>query len=566
MKIPVQKSHYGFKQQNSYEHPDLYEESVITLDSPLASIIASDTHIITILLLGNRNSGKSTFIHSFTNKTDKNFFELLSEIPIINSTFINTRFIEDGLPYIDEPPFIDTDIGRGTILLNREDFEFLLSEYNVTHPNFTNKTRYVLIHFIEIGGDHLDRLINNNEDSKDIKEILSQTKAILKTTKQLMYFINFNELFLNNFNKLNFEEFKKITSRIQYLIQNFQLIEEITFVLSRYDEKTASRMRLNQIHDQLKEIIENSKNKFDNKSIKDLIYDYLSFLKIKKFKNTEIDLILGEHLSPDQSLNVRGIMQTLMNIFKKEMILSEKLSKSHVIYYLLKYYNLNKAKFSEDAFWITPKNFETYIANLEFKEIPESIILQDFLSIKPSLLKNGLIVSKTNNFGSNFDIIIETVNSLKMNKKFNLLNNKSELDGTDEIRFPQNDNIFRIFYQFIDNDVPVDFWFKDDKIVISESVIENEKSILFELEEEILEETINYLNKGNNYIPLITKIEDFYMGHKILKKKEGFLEKRLKNSLQMKEKDFYEQFNIIFEESKINNQKDCIIIPIVLTL
>jgi hypothetical protein len=40
----------------------------------------------------SQNAGKSTFLHSFTYEHDRNWLEINSILPIISSSFCNTRF------------------------------------------------------------------------------------------------------------------------------------------------------------------------------------------------------------------------------------------------------------------------------------------------------------------------------------------------------------------------------------------------------------------------------------------------------------------------------------------
>jgi hypothetical protein len=48
-------------------------------------------------------------------------------------------------------PFLDTDIGRGTVLIGRSDFEFFLQENNLCLEEYPSDTRYIVLQFIEIG-------------------------------------------------------------------------------------------------------------------------------------------------------------------------------------------------------------------------------------------------------------------------------------------------------------------------------------------------------------------------------------------------------------------------------
>jgi hypothetical protein len=63
---------------------------------------------MTFLLVGDQNAGKSTFLHSFCRHYDAHFLSLSSLLPLLSSTFVNTRFLweDDQRPPIDEPPFI----------------------------------------------------------------------------------------------------------------------------------------------------------------------------------------------------------------------------------------------------------------------------------------------------------------------------------------------------------------------------------------------------------------------------------------------------------------------------
>ncbi|CAE8596016.1 unnamed protein product, partial [Polarella glacialis] len=88
------------------------------------------------LLLGDQNAGKSTMLHSFCREGDPGFMQLSSLLPILSSSFLNTRLVPRGLlgPGVDpnealslvrdEMPFMDTDIARGIVLLTLENFVF----------------------------------------------------------------------------------------------------------------------------------------------------------------------------------------------------------------------------------------------------------------------------------------------------------------------------------------------------------------------------------------------------------------------------------------------------------
>ena len=74
---------------------------------------------------------------------------VLCELSILTSSFINTRFFPgraESVPSAwkprDEPPFIDTDLARGTIMLTRDDFMFLLDERGLPVPPHPSSTSH----------------------------------------------------------------------------------------------------------------------------------------------------------------------------------------------------------------------------------------------------------------------------------------------------------------------------------------------------------------------------------------------------------------------------------------
>jgi hypothetical protein len=170
--LPVVKKPFGFVQRSSYLHPDLYDEEVVEveMDSPWVSQVRVGTQVYTFVLLGDQNAGKSTFLHGFTYAQDNHWPEIASVLPILSSSFINTRFspntiATDGdegdadaaagaaaagqppattttspkvasewLPR-DELPFLDTDVARSHILLTRDDFAFWIDEVGLPLPS-----------------------------------------------------------------------------------------------------------------------------------------------------------------------------------------------------------------------------------------------------------------------------------------------------------------------------------------------------------------------------------------------------------------------------------------------
>eukprot|EP00771_Trimastix_marina_P000523 gnl/Trimastix_PCT/1543.p1 GENE.gnl/Trimastix_PCT/1543~~gnl/Trimastix_PCT/1543.p1 ORF type:complete len:723 (+),score=145.18 gnl/Trimastix_PCT/1543:68-2236(+) len=198
--IPIQKTGYGYLQSSSFKHLDLCHEELIDLDSPFATIFASGTLMYTFLFLGDQNAGKSTFLHAFTHQNDPSWLSMLSAFPVLTSTFSNARFLEDpSIACMDEPPFIDTDLGRSTAMQTLDDFLFFLNEHDLPMPrDLPSHVRYVMLQFLELGGDHLDRLIINAEhpgqNLEGVGDILAQSRTLLSQAQRTVYFVNAAQL------------------------------------------------------------------------------------------------------------------------------------------------------------------------------------------------------------------------------------------------------------------------------------------------------------------------------------------------------------------------------------
>jgi hypothetical protein len=71
---------------------------VIELDGPHSMVVAAGTEVVSFVLLGDQNAGKSTYLHSFGYNHDDNFLEMMSLLPVLSSSFINTRFLTKDDP------------------------------------------------------------------------------------------------------------------------------------------------------------------------------------------------------------------------------------------------------------------------------------------------------------------------------------------------------------------------------------------------------------------------------------------------------------------------------------
>lgn len=283
--LPITRMPYGFVQRSSYLQLDRHHEEVVELESPLAAVVASGTRIFTFLLLGDQNAGKSTFLHSFTFHQGDGFLQLTSLLPMLSSSFVNTRFLPSEATIeeaMDQAPFIDTDVGRAVVLVSREDFLFFLEEnglHDVQQEMMSNEDIFVVLQFIEVGGDHLDRLIAfeqqvpmshdghsvheeqlpflsssssassasstsssslNSTSEEHLHEILQQTSQLVRTASKSIYFINGAD-FLRpaSDEQLNIAHFSRLLSRIDYLKGVLGTDHSIVFNVSRVGEGNA---------------------------------------------------------------------------------------------------------------------------------------------------------------------------------------------------------------------------------------------------------------------------------------------------------------------------------------
>ncbi|CAK9081949.1 Crooked neck-like protein 1 (Crooked neck homolog) [Durusdinium trenchii] len=222
--------------QERLDMPELVWKRFIDLEVDLETVIAkpelgAECAVKNFVLLGDQNAGKSTMLHSFCRSGDAGFMQLSSLLPILSSSFINTRMVPHSLlddpdeplsAIRDELPYMDTDIARGLVMLTLENFGFFCQEFGLWNPaeptpsflDFDPEVRFVALHFTELGGDHLDRLLRfvgsgeglealkkteDIEDEsfwKDMHEVLLGSLRLLRDTScRCAFFINCTSLF-----------------------------------------------------------------------------------------------------------------------------------------------------------------------------------------------------------------------------------------------------------------------------------------------------------------------------------------------------------------------------------
>lgn len=242
MEIPVEKLAWGSQQRCCYRNPDLHDEDVpeIDLSSPLAPAAAANSECLPILVAGDQNAGKSTFLHSFCNANDAGFLRLTSFLPILSSEFVNLRILRGSERAMDELPFLDTDVARGIFSLTLENFAFFCNEFGLQslvvdgsgNLRFRDDTRFVALEFLEIGGDHLDRLVSfsssSNTDTNEavvdlldvvLEEVLLRSLALVRHARRLAYFINMSTLLDPDSNRVNAGSLRLLLDRLSFLYE-----------------------------------------------------------------------------------------------------------------------------------------------------------------------------------------------------------------------------------------------------------------------------------------------------------------------------------------------------------
>lgn len=224
--IPIVHGEQAAEQRSLYRHSELYEEDV-----PEETCVPAGTKVLRFLLVGDQNAGKSTFLHTFSRHDDRNFMSLQSFIPHLSATFLNQRFLDTNVAPMDEPPFIDTDVGRANVLLSVVNFVFFCSEFELPMIDLDPKDRFVNLQLDELGGDHLDRLVHPEiTKSSQVEEAMRKSLDLIAKARRVAYFINCQTLF-NKDGNLNADHVGTLKERLRFLSD--QGVSEIVIYCSR---------------------------------------------------------------------------------------------------------------------------------------------------------------------------------------------------------------------------------------------------------------------------------------------------------------------------------------------
>ncbi|CRG93987.1 conserved Plasmodium protein, unknown function [Plasmodium gallinaceum] len=469
--------------------------------------IKNELKYIDILICGDKNSGKTTFLsciscvdysktnmYNFTlinNKTNiidgqkkknktiiwnYNKLELLSYIPIIFSKLTNRNY--DVFKKEFKKDFLDTDICESSIFITRDDLNFINYEFNLCNDSFINDFDYIKINFCEYGEDLFRKIKNYFSIQRNCRKYLkmkNEDKGTDINKEKYEKIEIYNKLckFNKNVKKL-FCSYKirniietallriKETRYINYFInlkKCFLLIKSSAHIYNLMTKKEFKKCKNNI------KIKKNNKLTYNslvcnNMNLKKIIFTHdnnkLSSELKKKKKKKKIFLTLNEeHLL--NTFYYLNIIKDLNNYDKKEMlyVLSrlfdfEKLSKTFSIYFNLNY-NL--------------KIFNTVFNKIENKENIKSINVKAiYYLIKKCVNKKWRIMKKK----KNRDIIFKYYSEKKLKyEKYTKENNSHHKKNRHKMKHSKNydiiennENTKKKFYFLLKETLEVHNFFK----------------------------------------------------------------------------------------------------------
>ena len=138
---------------------------------------------------------------------------------------------------MDEPPFVDTDVGRASFLLTLEDFAFFVNEFELgdavpLERLAAQRTQYAAVQLIEIGGDHLDRMLDGGDE---LGGVVGRSEALVAASQKSVYFLNGSTLLASAAGALELvpDSLAVLRRRLRDLRGVLPTGQEVLFYLSR---------------------------------------------------------------------------------------------------------------------------------------------------------------------------------------------------------------------------------------------------------------------------------------------------------------------------------------------
>lgn len=233
--LPITRSVQGvWEQRAQYAQADLHEEVVLDVEGPLSSAASAGTEVVRIVIVGDRNAGKSTLLHALVNFHDRDWLRVTSLLPVVAGSFVNRRFGDAG-PCVpgsaprDELPYLDTDVARSTVVLTREDFRFFVAEFGLDVA--VGSSDYVALELVELGGDHLEAMMDEGTRPRLLKASLEHSKQVVQRATHLAYFANCAKLAPDGL--VDEEEWASVVRRLRWLTTQADALDGVTVFASR---------------------------------------------------------------------------------------------------------------------------------------------------------------------------------------------------------------------------------------------------------------------------------------------------------------------------------------------
>jgi len=254
------------------------------------------------------------------------------------------------------------------------------------------------------------------------------------------------------------------------------------------------------------EDITNDKLKLEGRGIEEqfgMILEYFSFLLNWQF--AVVGVFQSNHINPaDDSLNVHHIVNTTARLFKDEMVHSTSSNpESYIMHHIIKCFRDTAARcIAHDdnthsfELWVEKENFYEYLDELEFCEIPETILLQKFETVGRKLVELGICLQhKSSNF-SDLAILLHLPNDDPSDSPNQFLWSGDLLQEdkykvTFGVRFPYFPRLLDVVEFYFLNNIPADFWLSDQSqghtapFLADENSQKNLSSVIEELENEL---------------------------------------------------------------------------------
>eukprot|EP00898_Chlorokybus_atmophyticus_P005160 jgi/Chlat1/5645/Chrsp369S05388 len=509
--LPVRKEAFGYTQSATYRHPDMHHEDVLEIESPFAMTAPAATQSLTFLLLGDQNAGKSTFMHAFAHSDAAEFLQLSSFLPILSSSFQNTRFLpeDSGREPLDEPPFLDTDIGQATVLMTINNFTFFANEFGIDVATLISKpdVRYVVIQFMEVGGDHLDQLMAGPEHahSHAMMEILHRSLALLRDANRTAYFINCSTIThtINSKLSLNEAALSTLIDRMDYLNNIMPAGHEVLLIASRlppaasidaeFIQQTAQivkevasihiNIQSGDTHDThvVQPVVSSVDGevllgKHDAHPLPGVLLSVLRGVGVTRgWRLRFVDAVSAYHVKDAASgeVDARAVVATLVRLFANRMVhANEEKADAIVATHVIKCSQMLEPTCVVSAslykraqrMWIDADVFYEYVSDLEFSELPESTMLQLFNQVANKLVSSKLALRYFAEDHSRIRLRV-TIQGVTETRVFHIW--PPDTDDTApqvthpdavKIRLPSHETYLGLIAAYVGKQLPGEFW------------------------------------------------------------------------------------------------------------